>query len=347
MTQALSRDHPPYLSFQILIEYYSKRKLSYEHDTINAVAGLLRMLSDRLGCKMIQGLPTSGLDAHLLFLTPQDPSRDKRRVQFASYSWAGWKGRVQFLEHVSAHFFSPLDEPTGWARECAWISWSTLTPNGAACSISDLPDTAPDKSHLKSAARTRLIEEIPSIQPDVEKAISQVEFTKLVHRYQYPLLTFMTVSAFFKVSVKADHGDWDDTFEVSNKDSDFCGYMMYDQSPPETSKTNSEFILLSETNNTYGDFPSLRKADTKRDNPQVQSDREEDRNVHSGDEDTGNQMPYSGEYLQETDQMDYYWVMLIEWDNGVAERRGIGKIFKTAAEKSFPPGPVWKQIILA
>lgn len=47
------------------------------------------------------------------------------------------------------------------------------------------------------------------------------------------------------------------------------------------------------------------------------------------------------------DRCDYYWVMLIEWNNGIAERRGIGPVYKNAPEKSFPPGPVWKQIVLA
>ena len=41
-----------------------------------------------------------------------------------------------------------------------------------------------------------------------------------------------------------------------------------------------------------------------------------------------------------------YWVMLIEWDGPVAERRGIGQILKPALAEAFPPGPAWKEIIL-
>ncbi|KAH7128140.1 heterokaryon incompatibility protein-domain-containing protein [Dendryphion nanum] len=44
---------------------------------------------------------------------------------------------------------------------------------------------------------------------------------------------------------------------------------------------------------------------------------------------------------------DLYNVMLLEWNAGVAERRGIGTIKLSAIDKSFPPGPVWKEIILA
>ena len=40
-------------------------------------------------------------------------------------------------------------------------------------------------------------------------------------------------------------------------------------------------------------------------------------------------------------------VMLLEWNGGVAERRGLGTIDPLAIKKSFPPGPVWKEILLA
>jgi hypothetical protein len=44
---------------------------------------------------------------------------------------------------------------------------------------------------------------------------------------------------------------------------------------------------------------------------------------------------------------DLYNIMLLEWNGGVAERRGIGTIKQSAIGKSFPPGPVWKEILLA
>lgn len=41
-----------------------------------------------------------------------------------------------------------------------------------------------------------------------------------------------------------------------------------------------------------------------------------------------------------------YWVMLIEWNDHVAERRGLGKIDKSAIDRSWAPGPTWKEFIL-
>ncbi|KAK4215741.1 HET-domain-containing protein [Rhypophila decipiens] len=43
---------------------------------------------------------------------------------------------------------------------------------------------------------------------------------------------------------------------------------------------------------------------------------------------------------------NYYKVMLIEWEGGRAERRGIGVIEKEAIHHSFQPGPQWKEIVL-
>jgi hypothetical protein len=185
---ALSQDIFPYQSFQTLVKYYSERQLSYDSDALNAAAGLLRMLSGRLGSTMFQGLPRHGLDAYLLFFIRSGKSEQKRNAHFPSYSWAGWKGPVQWFQHASFHISSPFNEPVAWTRESAWIRWFKLRPNGLACSISNLPEIVSESSHLQSAARTRLKTEIPSIRRDVEQAVLKIKDPKLEHRYQYPLL---------------------------------------------------------------------------------------------------------------------------------------------------------------
>lgn len=42
-----------------------------------------------------------------------------------------------------------------------------------------------------------------------------------------------------------------------------------------------------------------------------------------------------------------YFVMLLEWQGPVAQRRGLGMIEKSAILKGFPPGPQWKEIMLS
>ncbi|KAK5652826.1 hypothetical protein OQA88_9492 [Cercophora sp. LCS_1] len=48
----------------------------------------------------------------------------------------------------------------------------------------------------------------------------------------------------------------------------------------------------------------------------------------------------------EDDMYPRYQVMLLEWSDGVAERRGIGTIQNGAIWHSFKPGPQWKEITL-
>lgn len=50
--------------------------------------------------------------------------------------------------------------------------------------------------------------------------------------------------------------------------------------------------------------------------------------------------------LSELTVLDSYDVLLLEWKGGLAERRGIGTISKSAIENSFSPGPLWKEILL-
>ncbi|KAI0388991.1 heterokaryon incompatibility protein-domain-containing protein [Xylariaceae sp. FL0594] len=43
----------------------------------------------------------------------------------------------------------------------------------------------------------------------------------------------------------------------------------------------------------------------------------------------------------------FFWVVMVEWTRGVAERKGIGKINRDALTSSLDPGVVWKEIVLA
>lgn len=46
-------------------------------------------------------------------------------------------------------------------------------------------------------------------------------------------------------------------------------------------------------------------------------------------------------------QWPEFHVLLLEWSKGIAERRGSGTIMRQAIERSLPPGPMWKEILLA
>ncbi|KAJ3523374.1 hypothetical protein NM208_g12478 [Fusarium decemcellulare] len=46
-------------------------------------------------------------------------------------------------------------------------------------------------------------------------------------------------------------------------------------------------------------------------------------------------------------QWTYYNVLLLEWQGGIAERRGFGMLHQGAVDFSLAPGPTWKEIFLA
>ncbi|CAH0047029.1 unnamed protein product [Clonostachys solani] len=78
--------------YQKLCEDYSRRILRNDGDALRAVAGISRPLFAGMRTIGIEGLPAYFLDMFLLFVSPE--SRLRRRPEFASFSWAGWEGKI-------------------------------------------------------------------------------------------------------------------------------------------------------------------------------------------------------------------------------------------------------------
>jgi Heterokaryon incompatibility protein (HET) len=106
MTNLLSRlkDSASHKSFQHwllyadLVREYSKRKLSFPHDALNAFSGIIQFLERKFGSPFLYGLPENDLDRGLLFHV-QDESR--RRIGLPSWSWAGWDSPISYLGQVA------------------------------------------------------------------------------------------------------------------------------------------------------------------------------------------------------------------------------------------------------
>jgi hypothetical protein len=52
-------------------------------------------------------------------------------------------------------------------------------------------------------------------------------------------------------------------------------------------------------------------------------------------------------YTTPDGQWGFYNVLLLEWQDGIAERRGFGYLCQGAVENCLAPGLVWKEIFLA
>jgi hypothetical protein len=71
---------------------YSSRQLTNDGDRIDAMMGILQRIRRKLQCSLVHGLLGDAFEWSLCF----DISSCQRQDMFPSYSWAGWKGKVDF-----------------------------------------------------------------------------------------------------------------------------------------------------------------------------------------------------------------------------------------------------------
>lgn len=113
------------------IDEYSKRELSYEEDSLKAIQGILTAYEkNHSPIHHLCGIPIwRATDSKLIRICIlwRHTTTASRRLGFPSWSWAGWKGAVEFIREVSSqpdagHFsvltkenelhdeFTPLDD---------------------------------------------------------------------------------------------------------------------------------------------------------------------------------------------------------------------------------------------
>jgi hypothetical protein len=121
------------------------------------------------------------------------------------------------------------------------------------------------------------------------------------------MLQFWTVTARYKIIKTETQNPY--IFSVASRDGQSCGDIELDDLL-ESDMIPNEFLILSQAQ--------------------------------------GRDKSYYRPNSQEADcDYDSFHVMLITRDaDGVAERRGIGKILQSSLDLSFEPGPRWEEIIL-
>lgn len=95
--------------YREIVETYSRRQLSFATDALNAFAGVAEVIKRNFQSSFLYGLPACFLDHALLWahecpwdrrIAPasQAPSSDRLPARlFPSWSWAGWAGSIQYL----------------------------------------------------------------------------------------------------------------------------------------------------------------------------------------------------------------------------------------------------------
>ncbi|KAJ4299950.1 hypothetical protein N0V90_005198 [Kalmusia sp. IMI 367209] len=116
---SLIPDKPSLGRWGMIIENYSSRNLTYEQDISRALAGATEVMSATFPGGLHRGLPLFFFDIALLW---QPASNLERRRGEPSWSWTGWKGRVDCLSAWYPFFASV------YRRSSSYTDWIAMAP---------------------------------------------------------------------------------------------------------------------------------------------------------------------------------------------------------------------------
>ncbi|KAM0549939.1 hypothetical protein ACHAPJ_009186 [Fusarium lateritium] len=306
----------PVSDFSNMLFYYTRRVLTNQNDALRAMAGIIRRFVEAMRCHFFQGLPTAMFDRFIIFRAKYNALH--RRPSFPSYSWAGWRGPI-VVDFIEISIF-PGQLTNQWLKDRTWIIWYKRSPSGIINLVWD-PDANPsfplsDMDYVGYRTR-RAFGDGRCVPTELEtmRTMPTQELSFSLDVPSYPILQFWTLSLFYRIS---DIDVFLATAYLRDSNQTKCGFVWLDGFEETTffeSQGPFELILLSEAYSTTG----------------VQHE-----NLHWLD-------PYP---LAEG-QWGYYNVLLLEWQGGIAERRGFGLLHQGAVEFSLPPGATWKEIFLA
>lgn len=116
----------PWDLYRRAVDDYTKRKLSFESDAVNAFAGVEHLVRRGINTKFWFGLPSFAFEQALLWHATEPLERRFRdkKVIFPSWSWAGWRGSVSYHGRgwKNSVLWDPVSVVRWYIRECpAWF----------------------------------------------------------------------------------------------------------------------------------------------------------------------------------------------------------------------------------
>lgn len=306
----------PIKNYINILSEYSKRGMGDQKDVLSALAGITRRFSSNMGCQFLEGLPTASFDLFLLFRRGTVPLR--RREGFPSYSWVGWQGPIFFqntlLNQVSD---SGVND---WLYLSTWIIWYKRSHTGAVDLLWDPSsvENPPFQYSKFSGYRKRRGGFLPRTPlPCTTSRTSPTEDLETAFPFpRYQILQFWTLAVRYSIKVTDNSRGLClilDRFETP------CGALCLDRFEECTlldSPRPIELILLSTISLLEWQY----------------------------DHGWGSVLEAAG--VSHSYKWRHYNVLILEWMNGVAERRGIGSVTQSSIMKGFAPGPVWREILL-
>lgn len=354
---ALDRDYSPdrlplkgQINFHMYgqaVQAYTPRSLSFASDALNAFSGMMNYLRPIMRGGYVYGLPETELDEALLWqpmgLITRRKHPDSGSAMFPSWAWAGWVGPVDYL---FADVFSEIiwlgtgnegfsSEEYRYPKEYRHQNDGKWEHRHAGFWHYYAHSDEPDTFHLHPTALE--IERSPRLRRDTSSG----------------KLRFWALSAFFNIT-----GDHNIFTRVGNTESCadgshlVCLLSIFDHEgllagtirvpgpvASDLAKMRHEFILLSRTRldskNLYEQDPlkieKLSLANWSLDHIPPQMEQDDTASVSSEPEFAFDHKRYDAEKL-----FCVYNVMLVERNEGVAYRLGLGWIHIDAFHQAFP-----------
>ena len=320
--------------FQVL-EIYQTRDLTDEADALNAVAGILRRVAASAETRMVQGLPADIFPLAILFLHTGRRA-PRRRKQFPSWSWCGWKGEASWYPFDRLDLMNSADEDNEFnedkelekALRHNWLTYH-ITEGTQPSELVWAPTAQQHVGDVNDALDT--FRALPAlVDADVKVDITSSEPTTPSSAEgpslrDYTLLTFGTITLHYRLKTIPEGGDEEDyaldaerptfkeytsrTYEISGRDDSDCETLYADKKLLLEEDNVMKFFVLGECHNI--EFP-------------LEFDS----------------------YCESIAEEPVFWVMLIRLIDGVWERRGIGQLLQAAVEDCFEPGARTERIVL-
>jgi hypothetical protein len=341
------------------IEEYTRRNITYSEDILKAFTGVLSALESSFRSTYLFGLPKTELDQALLWFPVQTHRRresSKGEILFPSWAWAGWVGGVKYVADFvlsrvqwydpnrNRHFTSNDIRGPGYPLNDRWYQdiWTEIHPQPGEYRGYGARHYEKDDSSALFLHPISTPTEMDSRKNRTYLGFERLHFRALASHFTITGEHSLNVRAIIHCT-EAHHGIC--ALNIFNKSGIVVGTVQVPATATSSLQPGSyEFLRLSRTRLAC-DFTSHNSIPTDLD--------------EALNEEGGCLVPTDGvdHSISTKDYVDFdegtfdinvpwciYYVMLVQTEQGISRRVGLGKIHIKAF---LMERPYWKDVILA
>ncbi|KAF2762495.1 HET-domain-containing protein [Pseudovirgaria hyperparasitica] len=339
----ISRNEPNTVNLQSLINVYNTRQLTFAQDALYACAGLLNSMRASFPGGFISGLPKDFFDIALLWTSLADITRRQpdagsySNCFLPSWSWAGWKGEITFQALLriasprgpdrysiyTSMFLERVTATQTWSYRTNTGEWNTIPCRWLEShdQYYESSSKEPPPGWQRIVAEDTL-EEIPWFYQNIEH----------LPRYFYRHDNFPRMNCYFPISGPEEGRVQESNVMAreircrTNRAYMYKGYVL----------SSGDASILDREGGWAGAFID-RAIDAS--NSRKLEDGEIIELVQIAKGVRKEKYPYFSmsdklvwpEWRQKARPIrgkwyEFYWVLRIDWENGIAYRRGIGRV---------------------